>query len=186
MIDKHDITPELLRQLLCYEPETGKLFWLSRSRDYFTSEGQCKSWNTRFVGKEAVTSINKHGYNHGQIFARNYSAHRVAWAMHYGAWPDGQIDHINHDKLDNRINNLRVVTNKENNRNRGRATNNTSGHTGVSWHKRDQKWLASIVVDDKKKNLGRFDSKDDAIAARANASRLLGFHQNHGQTVVTP
>ena len=82
---------------------------------------------------------------------------------------DKQIDHINHDKLDNRKENLRICTNRQNNMNKGLYSHNTSGYTGVSWDKEKSKWEASIKVKGVKKHLGYFGTKDDAVDRRKKA-----------------
>ena len=175
-----------LRKILRYEPDTGKLFWLTRSpnlfegRDY-CSERLCASWNARFSGKEALTAIDNHGYMHGCVFSIKVKAHRAAWAVHHGYWPINCIDHLNGDRLDNRIVNLRDATHLENSLNSAMQANNTSGHNGVGWHKQRQKWRARIVLNGEEKHLGLFDSIDDAVAARQKAQIGLGFTERHGR-----
>lgn len=115
------VTPEILRQLLRYEPETGKLFWLERGPKWFSDKpvGQqhnANAWNAKYAGKEAFTSVGFNGYRQGSVFRQGMNLHRVAWAIHHGEWPD-HIDHINRDRLDNRICNLRSVTKAENAKN---------------------------------------------------------------------
>lgn len=97
--------------------------------------------------------------------------------MHYGNWPQ-HIDHINGDRLDNRIENLREVDRAENMKNMRMPADNTSGFVGVTRHY--EKWKAQITVNGKHIYLGRFDHKKDAIAARIAANRKFGFHENHG------
>lgn len=110
-------SPEVLRQLLRYEPDTGKLFWLHRAADLFPSKSAAKSWNARFAGAEALATDNGQGYLAGRINGRPLKAHRVVWAISYGEWPIGEIDHINGNPGDNRIANLRAVGRTENTRN---------------------------------------------------------------------
>lgn len=101
--------------------------------------------------------------------------------MHYGKIPEGmEIDHINHITDDNRIENLRLVTRKDNCKNVSMSKSNKSGVVGVSWCKRTCKWFASIRVDRKEKFLGRYDKIDDAAAARKAAELKYNFHKNHG------
>ena len=173
-------TPDLLRELLRYEPDTGKMFWRERPIEVFASEGAGKTWNTRRKNKEAFTADNK-GYRIGKILNKKFQAHRIAWAIHHGAWPYDQIDHINGVKDDNRIENLRVVTSVENARNAAISKNNTSGVMGVRWYEDKSKWRAVIQCNGKSIHLGYFTSKDDAIAARADAEVKYGFHENHGR-----
>lgn len=87
--------------------------------------------------------------------------------------PDGlQTDHINHNKLDNRKENLRSVTNQENHFNRPVDSNNTSGYKGVSWDKSRSKWVASITKDDRNIHLGRFGNILDAVRARKDGEKI--------------
>lgn len=166
---------DYLRKRLRYEPETGKLFWL----DY---EGMPNSWRTKWVGKEALTS-NSHGYRAGHIDYVLFLAHRVAYAIHHGEWPNGRIDHINRVRNDNRINNLRVVSQQENSRNAAMSKNNKSGITGVYWGKAVGKWVAQIKVDYHVKYLGCFDTIEEAAAARREADIKYGFTERHGTKV---
>lgn len=169
---KHPIpTPEILRQLLDYRPETGKLFWRER-------EGNAR-WNTGYAGKEALTATNSHGYLHGQVMKNFAFAHRVAWAIIYGVYPSGCIDHIDGDPANNRIDNLRDVPSKINSRNGKKRSDNSSGVTGV--RKRGAKWLAYIRIDYKRVDLGSFDSLEAAVSARKRAEEDGDFHRNHGR-----
>jgi hypothetical protein len=163
---------DYLRKRLRYEPETGKLFWL----DY---EGMPQRWLTRWAGKEAFTAYSN-GYLIGGICGVMFLAHRVAYAIHYGEWPDDQIDHINGVRRDNRISNLRVVNHQENLRNANMKRNNTSGITGVVLHKSTGKWLARICVGYRRIHIGYFDTLEEATAARKEAAAKYGFTERHG------
>lgn len=166
-------SPEVLRQLLRYEPETGKLFWKERDRSLFASQRACSTWNARYAGTEAFTVNDGYGYRQSSIFRCIAKAHRVVWAMVHGQWPSDQIDHINGKKDDNRLENLRQATNAQNMRNLGAYANNTSGSKGVCWHKGARKWMAQITVDGKCRYLGLFAKKQDAVDAYAKASAEL-------------
>ena len=174
-------TPETLRKLLSYDPDTGLLTWKRRPIDMFATERAGKSWNARLCGKPAFKTSNNDGYNQGGIFGKNYLTHRVVYAIHHGAWPVNQIDHISGDRSDNRIANLRDVTSAENQRNMQRPSNNTSGHIGVSWKGDRCKWRAKIGVYGKSRHIGYFTDINDAIAARAAAEVEYGYHANHGR-----
>jgi hypothetical protein len=185
--EQANVTPDELRKLLRYEPETGKLFWKERTPDMFgdskqTAEHKCSRWNSRLAGKEAFNGINIEGYKRGLIWSRQYIAHRIAWAVHHGSWPEQQIDHINGVKTDNRMCNLRDVSATENGRNRTLQANSTSGVTGVNWNKGARKWRACIRVQQKYVYLGHYRAIDDAIAARKAAEIEHGFHPNHGRS----
>lgn len=176
-----ELTIEVVRELLRYDPKTGKLFWKRRSRRWFKSEGIWKSWNKKYAGKEALTAQNNYGYLHGNIFKRDMLSHRIIWLLCTGEWPTGQVDHINGDRADNRIENLRDVTGLENRKNQKLRSDNPSGFIGVFQHKETKRWGARIGRDGKTLHLGYFSDKEDAIAARAAAEQILGFHENHGR-----
>lgn len=132
------------------------------------------------VGSIAGT-VNAGGYIQLKVNGRFYYAHRIIWEMHNGQIPDDmEIDHINHNKADNRIENLRLVRHETNTKNAPKYKNNTSGVTGVSWYKRDKKWLAQIMVDGNYIRLGLFDNFEAAVAVRKEAELRYGFHKNHG------
>lgn len=169
------------RQLLRYEPETGRLFWLERPREMFPAIHHWKTWNTRYAGTEAFPSTDAAGYRQGRIFDVQYRAHRVVWLIQTGNWPDGQIDHINGIRDDNRLSNLRVVSNIENGRNQSRYSTNTSGVTGVYWHRARQKWAAGIKINGRIKYLGLFNLIEDAAATRASSNLAHGFSERHGK-----
>jgi len=184
---KEDLpTPEELRKLLRYAPDTGKLYWLERSTEFFedgkqSAERECRRWNTRYAGEEAFITDHGEGYRQGSIFSVMYLAHRVVWAVHQGEWPTHEIDHINGVKNDNRIENLRAVTRVANSRNLPKRADNSSGVTGVTWNKNALKWTAQITVNTQQVHLGVFTKRDDAIAARKAAEAKYGFHENHGR-----
>lgn len=171
-------TSEVLRQLLTYEPETGKLFWKERGPEWFSSLRSCKSWNTQFAQKEAFGFICDKGYHVSVLLRRRYSAHRVIWKLVHGIEPD-DIDHINGDRTDNRLENLRNVSRLVNTRNQKLPSNNTHGHLGV--YSVGSKWRAQIRVRGALKDLGRFAHFNDAVAARKAAEMRYGFHPNHGR-----
>jgi hypothetical protein len=179
---------ELLRKLLRYEPETGKLFWLERPPSMFPDGKQpakhnAAIWNGKHAGKEAFTANCGQGYRAGALFSVKVRAHRVAWAMHYGEWSKETIDHINGNRSDNRICNLRHVTIGENNKSLAMRVGNKSGVTGVSWCKRDNRWYACINDNGASKFLGRFDSFEDAVSARVAAAKELGYSERHGERI---
>ena len=180
------LTAEIAREFLDYNPETGKLYWKPRDESIFadTGNGQkenANTWNTLYAGKEALTALNGEGYLHGGILGRAYKAHRVIWLLTFGEWPSGDIDHINGDKTDNRIINLREVSKQQNSRNASRRSDNTSGAVGVSWSKTRTKWRAQIRISGRLVHLGYYRDYERAVAARKSAEQEYGFHKNHGR-----
>lgn len=175
------ITPEILRQLLRYEPSTGALYWLERPESMFSHKRYQQSWNTRYAGKQGFTA-DIGGYRYGAVLGVNLYAHRVAWALHYGDWPSDEIDHINGDKSDNSAENLREASHSENMRNRGAQANNSAGGLkGVTFDKRKGKWMSQIRLDRKTYFLGYFLSKDEAH--RAYAGAVVSFHGDFARAV---
>jgi hypothetical protein len=159
----NNIAPEIVRQLLRYEPETGKLFWLPRKC------ASAAAFNTRFAGGEAFTAISSWGYKKGKIEKRDYTAHRVIWALQTGAWPVAEIDHINRVRHDNRWSNLRAATREENARNNRGIEGSSSIYLGVS--KVRNGWKAQINVAKKQLYLGRFSNEEDAAKCYDAAAR---------------
>jgi len=164
--------------------ETGKLFWRHRTPDMFpcdsNPESQCASWNTKYAGKPAFTA-NSHGYRAGTIFDRMHLAHRVLWLLHTGFWPEEDIDHVNGNRSDNRIENLRSVPHVENQKNMCRGIRNKSGVVGVCWCGQINRWRANIRVAGSLMHLGYFAVFDDAVSVRKAAEVQYGFHVNHGK-----
>lgn len=183
MAKQSDITPEICRKFLRYKPETGQLFWMARDAADVPkyTEANVAAWNARFAGKEAFTTLANHGYKTGTICSKIAYAHRVIIAIVTGEWPDGAVDHINGCKTDNRIGNLRVVTNHENCRNQSLGSKNTSGLIGVYRDKHGKKWIAQINIDGRQIHLGTFATKTEAYEARLAANVKFGFHQGHGK-----
>lgn len=135
----------------------------------------------RSAGCEAGSKDKIDGYVRVKVNSKSYRVHRIVLEMFNGPiGPDKEVDHINHDRSDNRIDNLRLVTKSENQKNKGIAKNNTSGVAGVTWCSKYGKWRARIMIDRKSIHLGRFDTIEQAAKARSDAVDALGFHKNHG------
>lgn len=164
--------PSIEKILQCFRYENGKLFWLVRPRDHFASNQSWKRWNKLYSGKEAGCD-SKHKNDFRWIVCINYIRffrHVVVWAMHHGEWKL-RIDHKDNDSLNDRIENLRPATRSQNMANSLLSKNNTSGQKGVSWHKRQRKWIARIMVDRKPIQLGSFDDPIEAKAAYDEAAK---------------
>lgn len=179
------ISVDTVRSILSCDFSSGKLTWLYRDRNMFTSDRVFNSWNTKYCGKEAFTHTGSHGYKLGGMFGTVYKAHRVIWSMYTGYWPKELIDHINGNKIDNRIENLResgYLGNAQNNMGRERV----SIFKGVSWHKRVLKWQAQIRSNNKTVYLGYYDSEIEAHRAYCRASEELhGEFSNFGTPCLT-
>lgn len=158
-----------LKESLSYDSSSGLFYW---NRDAI------KGSNLK-AGRVAG-SKDAHGYVQINVQGCVLKAHRVAWAFVYGDWPSGQIDHINHDRADNRIENLRVVDNTGNHLNRPIQSNNKTGFVGVSKFKRTGKFVAYITSNGKRIHLGYFNLIEEAVKARDEANEKYGFHKNHG------
>ncbi len=147
-----NLTSEKLRQILDYNPETGDFVWKKTLSS--------KNLNGKNAGK-----INSHGYRSIKINRKDYLAHRLAWLFIYDGWPPQFIDHINGNRLDNRICNLRNATYSVNNRNRTKAK---------GFQKVGNKFRARIVIDDRTIHLGMFETEKEANFAYLSAKNK--FH----------
>ena len=159
IIARPELTAEYLRSILHYDPATGVFTWKVRTA------------NSVKVG-DVVGCPDGHGYLCIRLQRRLHKAHRLAWLHTYGVWPKDQIDHINRIGTDNRICNLREVSNKQNQQNKSKPSNNTSGHPGVGWYKPTSKWRAQIKHNQKLIHLGYFTTLEEALSARKAAQKL--------------
>lgn len=166
---RHELTQERLKELLHYDPNTGVFTWREpkRGRRSPIAGGKVQSG-----GKGS-----RSWYVGITLDYVRYMAHRLAFLYMVGRHPE-QIDHINHDGLDNRWSNLREVTAQENALNRRKPINNTNGDTGLHFNR--GKWQAMLGYRGKRLYLGRFDTKEQARDARRAKLSELGFHDNHG------
>ena len=173
-------------KLFTYCHETGRLFHKLRNPEDFKSsakiscETRCRQWNGLYANKPAG-AINNAGYYSVIINGKSMLAHRVIWKMVYGSWPDKNIDHINGDRTDNRIENLRCVSQSENLRNSKKRSDNKSGASGVTWHSQRQKWQVRMMTQSGKyKFYGLFKELDKAIEIRNAIASYLGYTDRHG------
>lgn len=194
MTNQYNITPELLHQLLRYEPDTGKLFWKSREPHNFTDgektkEHQCAAWNARYANNETFNQPQNKGYLCGDVMKIRLLTHRTVWAVAYGSWPRCFIDHIDGDRKNNRLNNLRLADATSNMRNFASSRRNQSGIVGVHFDNKAQKWVAQIVIDKKHHWLGQFVNFDDAVACRKASEAVHGVtirQLNHCKSPASP
>lgn len=184
MSDGKTLEPSLLHQILRYDAETGKLFWLFRSPEMFrigqqSAEHSAARWNSRWAGTEALSAVTAKGYRAGRIFGRMYYANRIVWAMQTGEWPKYLVDHRDTDRGNNRWENLRQATHSQNQCNKSLTSANSSGFKGVSLHKPTGKWQATISLHGSQRHLGYFDSPEQA-GHRVNAERC-SLHREFGR-----
>ncbi len=123
-----------------------------------------KLFNAKIAGTVALQSKNG-GYCRGTLLKRPMTAHRAAWAIHYGRWPAQTIDHINGDRSDNRLVNLRELSRADNARNKGSPKSAKSKFVGVSWFKRSGKWRARSPNAHGRVSLGLFETEIEAAKA---------------------
>lgn len=158
-----------LNEILAYDPATGIFTWRINS--------------TRVKAGDKAGTVDRRGYVRIRIGDRKYAAHRLAWLLATGESPgEMTIDHINGNKSDNRIANLRLATNAENQRNKGGHRTKADLPKGVFWNKGKGRFHASIRLDTKLKHLGYFDTAEEAEAAYAKAAKEMhGEFMNLGE-----
>lgn len=155
---KPTITQTYLHSILNYDPVSGAFTWRVR-----------KAFRT-IIGAKAGR-VTKLGYCVILIDRRNYMAHRLAWLYVHGNWPNQKLDHIDRDKQNNAISNLREATQAQNCYNRKRAINSTSGFKGVTYRRSSGKWNAQIGCAGKRFNLGLYDTPEAAHQAYCDAAK---------------
>jgi hypothetical protein len=156
---------EDLKEFLHYDPSSGVIYWVKSNSN--------RSPKGSVAGSVSPTCVSI-GFR-GVLF----KAHRVAWALFHGRWPEGVIDHINGNTFDNRLTNLRDITQQQNTFNSGPSKNNKCGTKGVYLRKDTSKWQAEITLNRKKISLGSHATKELAAAAYAKAATELfgGFRR---------
>ena len=163
------LTYEILKERLKYDKDTGVFEWRNEEK-----RGR----------KKGSLGFEENGYHiislHINKRTHKYRAHILAWFYVYGEYPDKDIDHINHDRMDNRISNLRLVSNWENCKNRQLSPRNKTGHSGVCYDKSRDRWTVAIKNGGKKIYGGRFTDKQEAFAKAKELYAHYGFHKNHG------
>lgn len=172
-ISKDNMTADIVREYLDYDPNTGHMTWLTK-----------KHSKKVIVGSRAgsISTTNRHRVV--RFLGALYPEHRLIWLYYYGTWPVGHIDHDNHNEQDNRIRNLCDVTQRANNMNNSKRADNSTGHVGVWVNKLNsrKKYMAELHLDGKRMHYSSHYTMEEAIIARKTAERDFGFHPNHGIT----
>lgn len=159
------ITQERLKECLRYDYESGDFYWLKNTRGHYLK------------GKKA--GCGRNGYIVIGLDGKSYYAHRLAWLYINGEMLK-QIDHIDGNRSNNKIENLRDVSHSENCHNKAKSRNNKTGVIGVHWNSKEQKFKAQINVDGKRIHLGYHDHLFSAVCARKSAELKYNYHPNHG------
>lgn len=171
----------LLRRVLSYDEETGILFWRPRPLWMFCPNAPArrraahKKWHTCFAGKSASKGAGR-GYKDVLLFGETFRAHRIIWKLAHGVDPEC-IDHINRERGDNRLSNLRNIRFCENQYNQSVRSDCKSGVPGVIWVAKRGEWMAQIGVGGKRTYLGYFKQFDDAVKARRLAEAGFTFQR---------
>ena len=161
------LTYDYANYLFKYDPETGNLYKRINGTDNFRS-------------KPSGTKT-KTGYVQIGVDGKLYLAHRIIMLLVNKSLSDeSQVDHIDHNRLNNKLNNLRVVSQSGNMRNCGKRSDSSTGITGVVYHKRARKYMSYISIGGRKMHLGLFNTLEDATRARVRANLQYGYHENHG------
>jgi len=156
------ISRDRLKEAFDYDPITGIFRWKNVT-------------NTRIVPGDIAGSVYPNGYIYLQVDGGRYEAHRLVFLYEDGYMPEGQVDHINRKRWDNRRCNLRDASLQGQQRNCGMRRDNMSGVKGVSWFNPTRKWIAYIGLNGKNKHLGYHETLLDAAYARYAAEQCLGF-----------
>jgi len=157
------LTQKEVQKLFIYDKDTGKLFWRP-----WTSK------NRTSTIKEVI-SLSPNGYKRTCINYKQYYAHRIIWLYIYGYFPENYIDHINRDTTDNRLENLREVSQQCNLRNAKVRCNNKSDITGLNWNPRNNNWIVRIKVAFKEYYLGSYKDYYEAACVRLAVEQCLNW-----------
>ena len=160
-MNRCDLTQEMLMSVVSYSEETGLFTWKGNRGRYYR-------------GGKVSGHKDKKGYVSISMFGFSYRAHRMAWLYVHGSWPERQIDHINGEKSDNRISNLRDVGYELNSQNKLSAMKTSkSGLIGVYFDKSHNKWRGEIIANGRRYRLGRFKTAEEAHSAYLGAKAVL-------------
>lgn len=171
-----ELTQELVRRL--FEYRDGELYWKTRPRSDFKTDGRHANWNQRYSFQKAGSTAGP--YVNVSINKKRYQAHALIFLWHHGVVPK-VIDHINRDRHDNNIENLRSASVTQNLLNSKRSKSNTSGEKNVVWSSQKNKWQVKIGINRKTKSFGFYEDLDLAGLVAYEVRRLYcGEYANHG------
>jgi len=173
---------DYLNECYTYNPGSGVLTRKERPEKHFKSLAACKSVNKRFAGTTSNIPCET-GYYITSLDYKYYLSHRIIWKMVHGEDP-GFIDHIDGDRTNNRISNLRIVSRKENAMNRAVQRNSSTGIHGVTINRRGKKYDVYIKIDKVRTYLGSTKDLFEACCLRKSAEFSMGFHPNHGRPLI--
>lgn len=161
-----------LRECFAYDDVVGQLVWCERPRAHFRGGAGWHNFNRQFAGKPAGHKT-EDGRKHVKLNGKSYKAARLIWAWHAGHMGEHQIDHIDGDPGNDRINNLRPVSAKQNAQNRAVACRNSSGVRNVTWHAQSEKWWVRLTVNGKTISFGLYKDLDTAKRIAAEKRHAL-------------
>lgn len=165
--ERRGFSRERLSEFLEYNSETGLFRWKRRL------SGHCaESW--------FIPACRGNGAGSIDVFGSRYVCTHLAWLLHWGVWPENEVDHINGNDQDHRMDNLRDVPHIDNMKNLSIRKDNKTGHTGIV-NTASGKFSANITIKGKQKTIGTFARIEDAVEARRIESERYGFHKNHGR-----
>jgi hypothetical protein len=166
-----NLTQERVQELFAYNPEDGIL------RTKTIRQG-----SNSYIG-QPIGTLTNYGYLCVTIDTKRYQLHRVIWLYVYGYIPKEDLDHIDGNRTNNRLFNLREANRQDNLKNTAVHRDSSTSILGVNWDKRKSKWRATIYVNKKQEHLGYFKEIQEATLARQQANIRYGFHENHGRAV---
>lgn len=187
---RHELPIALLKDV--FEVDSwGNVYWLRRPVEHFPSPRAAASWNARYSGKRAgmtkLRDSSKTGYVSIQMKVDGKQihllAHRIVWAIHFGRWPSGLLDHVDGNGMNNALSNLREVSTLESGMNRPLQGNNKTGVSGVTFDARGR-LRVQANLNGRSIHLGYYKTIFDAACAKKSFEAANGFHKNHGRKAI--
>ncbi len=180
---KEHITKNYLQECFIYDKNKGILIWKSRPLHHFKNKSGMDWFNRRFANKQAgfihIGHRSNTKYKAVKINGITFKLHQAVWIYHNDTYKNNfNIDHIDNNGLNNKIENLRLVTQSINLKNRPLQKTNKTGINGVNWHKSANKWQVRIKDNNGNRlDLGRYDNFNEAVKIRKDAEKLYGYLQ---------